>query len=62
VLLWATLGVAVADSPVLDDPPPDELLEFLGAWDDGQGNFVDPLDFAKLLDEQPEEASDDDKQ
>jgi hypothetical protein len=43
-----------------DEAPDDELLEFLGAWDDGQGNWIDPMTLDK--DSAEEVTSDEQKQ
>jgi len=55
-LLWLWLAVApvrVADADkqqadARDPPPPPslQLLEFLGSWDNGHGEWVDPTEFA----------------
>jgi len=39
-------GFAVATAAD-DEAPDDDLLEFLGTWDDGQGNWIDPLTLGK---------------
>lgn len=56
LLLWlamAPVHAADADKPqaeVRDPPPPPppslQLLEFLGSWDNGHGEWVDPTEFA----------------
>ena len=43
---WVLAGfLSVISSPLFaaeSDPPSLELLEFLGSWEDAQGNWVDP--------------------
>jgi hypothetical protein len=48
LLLWLTGPCAVAaDGEKQPQPPPSlELLEFLGSWENGHGEWVDPTQFA----------------
>jgi hypothetical protein len=38
--VWAEERVALPEG---SDDEVSELLEFLGSWDDGEGNWLDPL-------------------
>ena len=41
------LGIALDARAASDDNNPSmELLEFLGSWDNGHGEWVDPTEFA----------------
>lgn len=56
LLLAATPAWAETDEPSL------ELLEFLAEWQDGEGDWVDPVEFSgyetdRIEDEQNEESS-----
>jgi len=57
--LWLLLVITLLSASLLaeDDIPPSlELLEFLGSWEDAQGNWVDPqlLELAAKADEHTE--------
>ncbi len=63
ILLLGIAGLLIAAPvPAQDETPmPDEaLLEFLGTWEDDDGNWIDPLEFEQYqLDEsrsEPDEA------
>lgn len=60
VLLLTLSGNGAATAASENEAPDDELLEFLGTWDDGQGNWIDPLTLGK--DSAEEETSDEQKQ
>jgi hypothetical protein len=52
LLLWLSVSWVYAkegDKEQKDPPPPPpslEMLEFLGSWDNGHGEWVDPTEFA----------------
>ncbi len=42
MLLLISQSTALAESPVSDDLPSLDFLEFLGEWETGDGEWVDP--------------------
>ena len=52
-LLWVTPLALAADEQTSDEKPSMDFLEFLGEWEDAQGNWHDPFE-----DETPQDKAD----
>jgi len=59
MLMTITTPVWATEDSEQDAAPDIELLEFLGEWEDPQGNWLDPVQFDQALGDDSEEQDND---